>query len=246
MEAIGRATGTVTVRVDELHLIHEAQHLRRLFAFLEVDCVFDVGANRGQYARMLRERVGFRGPIVSFEPQPHLLDHLRAAAAADPLWEVEGVALDRQAGKAVFQVMQGDEFSSLRTPAVGGPALFAEHMQVRDRVEVTCSTLALEVPRQRGRLGFRRPFLKMDTQGHDLAVLEGASDELGSFVGLQSELAFRQVYQDAPGFDSAIARYRAAGFELSALVPNNAGHFPMLIEMDCIMLRRDLTPATHR
>ncbi len=156
------------------------------------------------------------------------------------------MALDRQAGKATFQVMQGDEFSSLATPAAGGPALFAGYMQVRDQVEVICSTLALEVPRRRERLGFRRPFLKMDTQGHDLAVLEGAGDELGGFVGLQSELAFRQIYQDTPGFDVAIARYRAAGFELSALVPNNAGHFPVLIEMDCIMLRRDLAPDTHR
>src|SRR4051794_41980871 len=38
------------------------------------------------------------------------------------------------------------------------------------------STLAEELPRWREQLGFQRPFLKMDTQGHDVAVFEGAGD----------------------------------------------------------------------
>ena len=33
-----------------LHLLPEQTHLRRLLEHLNVDCVFDVGANTGQYA----------------------------------------------------------------------------------------------------------------------------------------------------------------------------------------------------
>lgn len=245
-QAVARASGTMIMLPGEFTGMHERLHLRRLFALLEVDCVFDVGANRGQYARMLRDEVGYAGHIVSYEPQPHLLPGLQAAAGADPLWHIEGVALDRQAGSAKFRVMHGDEFSSLRASDGASPELFADWMRVREEVDVRCETLATELPRLQQRLGFRRPFLKMDTQGHDLAVLEGAADAVRGFVGLQSELAFRRLYDGAPDFAQSIAAYRQAGFELSALVPNNAGHFPVLVEMDCVMLRADLVPETLR
>jgi len=97
------------------------------------------------------------------------------------------------------------------------------------------------------KLGFKRPFLKMDTQGHDVTVARGAGDQLGQFVGLQSELAVKRLYEDSPSFEEALEFYRARGFELSALVPNNFGHFPRLLEIDCIMYRKDLEagPATN-
>ena len=37
----------------------------------------------------------------------------------------------------------------------------------------------------------------------------------------------------------ALSFFSNHGFELSAFVPNNYGHFPSLIETDCIMFRRD-------
>jgi hypothetical protein len=56
-----RLTGNLVIPCEELHLVHERVHLRRLFTYLGVDCVFDVGASRGQYAKMLRDPVGIAG-----------------------------------------------------------------------------------------------------------------------------------------------------------------------------------------
>ena len=72
----------------------EWYHLRRFFHHFSVDCVFDVGANRGQYARMLRSKVGFQGDIISFEPVPELVNELEQISASDPHWHVAGIPLD--------------------------------------------------------------------------------------------------------------------------------------------------------
>jgi hypothetical protein len=79
--------------------------------------------------------------------------------------------------------------------------------------------------------------LKMDTQGHDLAVAVGAGEELKAFIGLQSELAIVRLYARSPTYQETLDYYASYGFTLSAFVPNNLGHFPRLLEMDCIMFR---------
>ena len=62
-----------------------------------MDCVFDIGANNGQYAQMLRKYAGYQGRIISFEPIPSAADKIRKLAAGDPLWTVEQIALDEEA-----------------------------------------------------------------------------------------------------------------------------------------------------
>jgi hypothetical protein len=54
---------------------------------------------------------------------------------------------------------------------------------------------------------------------------------------LQSELSYHPIYDGASGFAEALQVYEAGGFRLSALVPNTAGHFPDLHEVDCILYR---------
>src|ERR1700759_3528548 len=60
-----------------------------------INCVIDVGGNRGQSAQRMRS-LGYTGRIVSFEPSPTVLPVIRAAAAKDPDWTVRPVALSSQ------------------------------------------------------------------------------------------------------------------------------------------------------
>ena len=162
-----RLSGSLVIEPDELYLRTSARICGAFFTRFGVDCVFDVGANRGQYATMLREHVGYRGPIVSYEPIPELADELRAVSAGDPDWHIEGLALDREGGPAVFHVMADTQFSSLHAPAADQPDIFAAGNSIARDVTVMRATLAAELPKWRERLGFARPFLKMDTQGND-------------------------------------------------------------------------------
>lgn len=228
------------VDARRLHLIPEQTHLQRLLRHFDVDCVFDVGANTGQYATMLRRKAGFGGRIISFEPIPEAAGAVRKKAKADPLWTLEEMALADTSESRLFHVMAGSEFSSLSAPRNDEVGRFSAMNRPVRSIMVRAETLANAFPRLQAKYGFKRPFLKMDTQGFDLAVLRGAGDVLSQFVGFQSELSIRRIYEDASDFRDAITFYQSLGFDLSAFVPNNAGHFPALIEIDCIMVRRDL------
>ncbi len=238
--ALRKAGSLRLVDTRRLYALWERRHLARLLGHYDVDCVFDVGANYGQYARMLRTKVGFKGLIVSFEPLPDAAAELRRLSARDPRWVVEEKALSSENGTRTFHVMADSQFSSLNAPRHDEVALFQGlNRNVRD-IRVATETLDSAYARLSAAHRFRRPFLKLDTQGHDVEILSGSASAVRQFVGLQSELAVKKLYANAVDFREALALYESLGFQLSAFVPNNVGHFPLLIEMDCIMIRRDL------
>jgi FkbM family methyltransferase len=220
------------------YLLVERCQLKRFIDELQVDCVFDVGANTGQYANLLRE-IGFKGPIVSFEPTPSLACELRQRARGDPRWIIEEVALDDKVRRASFNIMTYSVFSSLKAPDEGttASASFADANAVRQSIELTTGVLADYFDQYESRLHFCRPFLKLDTQGNDVAVARGARDRLVRFIGLQSELAVKALYRDQPDYHEAIQFYRSSGFEINSVLPTHP-HFPELIEFDCIMYNR--------
>jgi FkbM family methyltransferase len=224
----------------KLHLLQEPFHLQRVFDLLDVDCVFDVGANYGQYAQMLRDQAKFAGQIISFEPIPEAAESLRQKSKADPDWTVEEIALSAQDGTCEFHVMSNSEFSSLGNPTQAEVAIFDRENRIARSISVKTETLSSAFDRLRQKHSFARPFLKLDTQGYDVAVLKSGLDVLPNFLGLQSELAIKKIYEQSTDFQAALALYHSLGFELSAFVPNNAGHFPALVEIDCIMLRKDI------
>lgn len=227
-----------------VHQYPEILALRRFLAAFRVDALFDVGANAGQYATMLRRDVGYRGLIFSFEPNPEVYAALERRAARDPRWHVFNLALSDREGTVLFHIMAADQFSSIERPAEALDAVFASRNSVKRTVDIGCRTLATMLPEMRASHGFTRPFLKMDTQGHDRAVCQGAGERLAEFLGLQTELAVRPLYAEASDYRAMIGWVEQQGFVPSAFFANNKGHFPLLVEMDGLFLRADLASET--
>lgn len=208
----------------------ELTHLRVLLRQLNVDCVLDVGANRGQFATELRQ-IGFSGYIVSFEPLRREFAALEAAFCNDARWRGFNVALGREDGTAEINVFADlTVMSSLLQPLGRQRSIERERIEIRslDRLFVQLSG---EVPAS-------RVFLKMDTQGFDLEVFAGSQDVLPFIVGLQSELSVRPIYEGMPHYLDALKTYEAAGFELHNLTIVSRASEGGLQELNCFMCRR--------
>jgi FkbM family methyltransferase len=210
-----------------------ATHLAALLRLLEVDCVLDVGANRGQYARLLR-RIGYRGRIVSFEPVPECFAELRRRADGDPRWATVPIALGAADAVLPLHVAAVTEFSSLLDPSEYARRTFPGSAATRT-VEVPVRRLdALWADHVRAG---DRVHLKLDTQGYDLQVLEGARGVLDRVVSVQAELAVKSIYDGVPRYTEAIPRLEAWGFELTGAFPVLRDPQLRIVELDCVMRR---------
>lgn len=243
---LARRLGYTVIPNRWVDTFQNMRYLRRLFDYLAVDCVLDVGANTGQYGAWLRDQVGYGGLIVSFEPIPRHAQPLARLAGQKPRWVVNNCALGRTAGQQTFNITANTEFSSFLTPGGAEAGRFAGLNNVIEQVSVEVRTLDEVVPKICSKHGVRNVYLKLDTQGFDLEVLRGGANILNSLVGLQSEMAVKQIYETAPSFQEAIAYLQDNGFIISQFFPNNAGHFPVLIEFDCYAVNRRVSLSGAR
>ncbi len=214
----------------------ERMFLKRLLHRLEVDCVLDVGANLGQYAVELR-MIGFKGLIISFEPTPSLYAQIAHWSDRHPNWITLDVALGRESGSLQLNEMAVSTLNSFHQPSTEETDSFAPVNKVVGTVRVRVETLNVLLPKLQAQYGFKRPFLKMDTQGHDIAVFDGANQVHDRLVGLQSEISVKRIYENVPPWTQAIAHYEGSGFELAGLYKVNPQE-PEFVELDCFMVRR--------
>jgi FkbM family methyltransferase len=211
------------------------EHVAQLLRMYRVNCVLDVGANRGQYARRLRT-AGYTGRIVSFEPVAEAFAELERAAAGDPGWSVHRCALGRENGVATINEVPGT-LSSLLPPTRFGARRYA---RLRDPMQRDVQMRRLDgmLDDVVGGVPSSRVFLKLDTQGYDTEVFAGLGDRAQDLVGLQAEVALMPIYDGMPRMPDAIAVYEAAGFEITALYPvSRERRTARVLEFDCVMVR---------
>ena len=211
-------------------------HLDRLFDRLAVNVVLDVGAGSGDFGRLLR-RNGYAGRIASFEPVSDSFDGLRRHSDADDRWEAFRLALGSQDGAAEINVTQLRVFSSF---------LDRSSYSVEEHGEASAAVKTETVPVRRldgvaesafGGVSEPRAYLKMDTQGWDLEVLEGASGCLGRVVAFQSEVSVRPNYRGMPSMTESLERFERLGFGISGLFPVVLDSNLEVEEFDCVAVR---------
>jgi FkbM family methyltransferase len=190
--------------------------LVRTLAHQKIDAVIDIGANQGQYGAQLR-RSGFAGPIVSIEPLAAAHARLTRRAARDAAWQVlPPMALGAREGTATLEVSAESDMSSLlpQRPLLrrlSPSSAVVAHTEVPLR-RLDGIDLAAVAARQ-------RLFLKLDVQGSEADVLEGAAGLLDRVAGIQLELSLVPLYQGDHPWLEMIARVAALGFTPFLFLP---------------------------
>jgi len=183
--------------------------LRRILKIPKFGVIFDVGANRGQTAlEYSRAFPGYR--IHSFEPDPETCAILRLEARNASSVTPHCIGLGPQDGEAQLILTRRSEGNSLLTPLT------------RDGVEWTEPKGEVIVPIRRldtfcsdhNIVGL--DLLKIDTQGYELAVLQGSGDLLqpDRIRSLFVEMQFEPLYASQAYFHELYSLLLKKGYRL--------------------------------
>ena len=128
--------------------------------------VYDIGANVGFHAISTARRVGLGGKVICFEPLPENVKRIEQNAASNNFTNIQVVttALGSSDGEAAFWTSTQPTWGKLAS--VGKkPDKFAREVKVTiRRLDSLVEEMALAAPN----------LIKMDVEGAELEVLEGA------------------------------------------------------------------------
>lgn len=189
--------------------------LVRMLRLLGTETIVDIGANEGQYARYLRDS-GFAGRIVSVEPLARPFQRLARRAAADPDWETVHSAVSDRPGSLTIHV-SANSVSSSALPMLAAHARVDPNSTYVDDERVPATTVDRLV--EECGIDPSTSLLKIDVQGLESAVLDGASATLVSFAAVELELSLVPLYDEESLMAELVSRMEDARFDLWILEP---------------------------
>lgn len=194
----------------------EQQKLKRFLLGERINVIVDVGANVGQFAESMWE-LGYKGTIISFEPQAEAYNTLRRKAARSRCsWRVFQYGLGDKNTTALLNISANSASSSL-LEMLDEHEKSAPHSRVISNQQVEVRTLDSVVEEHCETSD--RLFLKIDTQGYEEKVLNGAVRVLDRVKGIQLEMSLVPLYNGELLFDDMRRKLEGLGFTLSSIEP---------------------------
>jgi FkbM family methyltransferase len=190
----------------------EAEYSRHPLVLVDVGARGGVKANWSAALRHLR--------VLGFEPDPREYDRLaESARASGSRREYFNVALHNHTGSVPLYIARDRGLSSIFEPDRSFLDAFPEvgRFDIEEVQRVAVDTLDNQL---RGRAIDDIDFIKADTQGSELFVLQGGEHALGaSAVGVEVEVEFTAIYRGQPLFADVDAFMRGLGYLLFDLKP---------------------------
>ena len=186
----------------------------RFFSMLRthnVNLIFDVGANAGQFGVLLRE-IGFDGKIISFEPLSDARENLLNISKNDPLWQIAlQTAIGEENGEIEIQIAGNSQSSSV-LDMLDTHVRAAPDSKYIGKEKVPLRKLDSIAPDYMDSNSIA--FIKIDTQGYETQVMNGAKKLMSQIVGLQVEISLVPLYKGQCLFDEMLKKLKNDGFEL--------------------------------
>jgi FkbM family methyltransferase len=170
--------------------------------------VIDVGANVGQFT-VACKKIFPDASVHSFEPLPDCAVKLKQNVATLRGVRVYQIALGERSGEAVFHVNSHRHSSSVLALGERHRRAFPHAREMRT-INVSLSTLDLEMKS----IALEGPvLLKLDVQGYEPQVLEGATETLKRVDYVILEASFCPMYEGEKTFMEIARWMEERGFE---------------------------------
>jgi FkbM family methyltransferase len=228
-----RRIGWDVRRVDPLK--SESAQLARQLLVHGIDVVFDVGANIGQFAEQLRH-AGYPGRIVSFEASSAAHLTLTKRARHDANWIIAPrIALGDREGTITLN-LAGNSVSSSVLP------MLSSHLSAEPKSRYVGSESTELRTLDKTAMDFISEsdhiFLKLDVQGFEEQVLQGARELLPRVQGIQIELSLVPLYEGERLFHPMLDDLEKCGYEIWALLPGFTDpRTGRMLQLDAVLFR---------
>jgi FkbM family methyltransferase len=192
---------------------HELQ-VNYVIQLVKANIIFDIGANTGQFAQSVRKG-GYKGQIVSFEPLSDAWIELKKNANNDSNWLIhERVAIGNSNGEIKINISNNSVSSSVLPMLKQHSSAASDSVYIAEETVpiVTFDSIASQYLNNESNI-----FLKIDTQGFEWEVLEGAKDTLHLVNGVIVELSLVPLYDGQRLWKDIINKLENEGFTLWAL-----------------------------
>jgi len=171
--------------------------------------VADVGGRYGMHPSWS----GFAGDLLylTFEPDPEEAERLRQYNYR-PGFEVIELALAKEEAERDFYITKHRGYCSFYPPNLDSE-WFKRYRPGEGEIESVISVKTSSLDSLASDRQIDIDFLKIDTEGSELEILEGAERQISSHVlGVRVEVLFEQIYKDVPLFPEIFNHLQARDF----------------------------------
>ena len=204
----------------------------------DIDLLFDIGANTGQYGKNAR-KMGYKNNIVSFEPLSSAYKILERYIQKDPKW-----LLHEQCAIGAFDERRNiniskNSYSSSILDITSKHTNAAKDSIYIDKEEI--KIIPLDSIYKNYARDYKKIFVKIDTQGFESEVLEGAKNSIKEIYGFQIELSIVELYKGQKLYNEILGHFKENNFVVWNIIPgffnNNTGQ---LLQFEAILLNKQM------
>ena len=202
----------------ELHRFHQSLNFEAQIVAamkkIKINTLFDIGANTGQFSLKMRDN-GYSGKIISFEPLTSAREKLIHQSSKDENWIVHEKAAIGDYNWITDINISKNSVSSSILPMLKSHLKAdkdSKYIKIEKTTVITLDSIADNYLDEYSNL-----FIKIDTQGYERNVLDGAFKTLKKARGILCELSLTPLYDGQDNWIDLILRLEKEGFILWSL-----------------------------
>lgn len=185
----------------------------RLIKHYGINTIIDIGANKGQYSLEMR-KFGFSGELRSFEPLSLAFKELQLKAINDKKWQTFNNAMGDFDGSTTINIAGNSHSSSINKMLESHlkAAPLSRNIGTEKIIVKKLDTIFYDLFKEDDAI-----LLKIDTQGYEKKVLDGANRSLEFIRLIQLEMSLIPLYENEFLLADMIKFLQQQGFILVSL-----------------------------